>query len=190
MRGEADRDIPRRDCADNAHRAVVQRNLVLAVIAQHLVFDLQVRHLAQRVHGAGHFTHGVRKRLALFAGDDGREFLRVVLHALGELVEILAAVGEGELAPVAEGAACGRNREIELLLGGVRAAREGGVGRRINHVEQHATFLSAAIDGVSHRPFRVGQIFKALEFTWHGRFSLCLWAVDIRDYRWMRQDFK
>jgi hypothetical protein len=116
------REVPGDDEADDTERFVVMignRGCINFGDAAFLRAD-DAGEVAEVVDGQRQVgSHGFADGLAVVPGFDGREQFEIVLHALGNLLQHLAALGNGGFAP---GGFCGVGGvERAVDIGGVRA---------------------------------------------------------------------
>ena len=117
-----DREVPRDDLADHAQRLVI-------VVGDGVVIDLRQRaflraeasgEIAEMIDGERDVGEGgLADRLAVVDGLDRGEHLEVLLHAVGDLVEDLGALGGRGVAPGVLGLMRGVERKLDI--GGLRA---------------------------------------------------------------------
>jgi hypothetical protein len=130
--------------------------------------SLDVRHCLERICGAGDLACRIGQRLALLAGDNGREVVRVVAHASGELVQVFSALSERVRAPFAKCLARGGDGAVELLGGGVRTVGERRRGRGVDDLEGALAAFTAAVDRMRGCALGVGEIAQAFQSSRHG----------------------
>jgi hypothetical protein len=148
VRGEDDRKIPRRDGADHADRMIDQLDPVLAVVADHLGFELGRAHGFELMHRAADLPFGLADRLALLARQHRADLVDPLGKSVREIGDRLAALCEAPAAPGAKSMARGGDRVVELLARGVRAFRERLAGCRIDDVEALVAAGRLTVDGV------------------------------------------
>ena len=156
QRRHQDREVPRDDLTDHAERLV-------KVIGDGVVIDLRQRaflradaggEIAEMIDGERDVGEGrLADRLAVVDGLDRGEHLEVLLHAVGDLVEDLGALGGCGVAPGVLGLMRGVERKLDV--GGLRAGdladRLAGNGADIVEI--------LAVD--RRHPFAADEIFVA-----------------------------
>ncbi len=121
-RRHQDREVPRDDLPDHAERLVI-------VVGDGVVIDLRQRaflgadasgEIAEMIDGERNVGEGrLADRLAVVDGLDRGEHLEVLLHAVGDFVEDLGALGRRGVAPGV--LRLMRRVERKLDIGGLRA---------------------------------------------------------------------
>jgi hypothetical protein len=90
--------------------------------------------------------HGLADRLAVVDGLGGRQHLEVLLHAVGDLVQDVGALGRRGLAPGFLGGVGGVERQLDVFAARARDFAEGLAGDRRDVREV------LALDGATKRP--------------------------------------
>lgn len=131
----AHREIPGREGSDRADR-LVHHDIADAGLARD---DAAIGALAlgripfEELAAPDHFEPGLRQRLAVFQRDRMGDLLDALAHQRGRLEHDLGTNARGHAAPDLEALARGRQRIVEVGLGGERHRADDALVGRIEH---------------------------------------------------------
>ena len=161
-----DREIPRHDPADHAHRHAAGARQTRIVVLIDDIVQRQARLRLGKSRRAVNLLLRLRMRLALLAGEQAEQFVRIVLDRRRDAQNDFLALFRRRLAPALESGARRIDRAVELILSAGGNLGDDLFRRRVEHVDRRFARHHLAVDqigvGLGHISLLSGRSFRKI----------------------------